>query len=49
MEIPADSLVLEASELSTDESAMTGETDPVKKDILENCMSKRDEIKKEGG
>lgn len=26
MEIPADGLVLEASELSTDESAMTGET-----------------------
>jgi P-type E1-E2 ATPase len=26
MEIPADGLVLEAAELSTDESAMTGET-----------------------
>ena len=26
MEIPADGIVLEASELSTDESAMTGET-----------------------
>ena len=26
MEIPADGLVLEASELTTDESAMTGET-----------------------
>lgn len=34
MEIPADCFVLEAAELSTDESAMTGETDPVKKDIF---------------
>jgi len=31
MEIPADGYVLEAAELSTDESAMTGETDPIKK------------------
>lgn len=26
MEIPADGIILEASELTTDESAMTGET-----------------------
>ena len=49
MEIPADCIVLQASELSTDESAMTGETDPVKKDILANCIAKRDEVKREGG
>lgn len=31
MEIPADGYVIHADELTTDESAMTGETDPVKK------------------
>ena len=31
MKIPADGYDLEAVELSTDESAMTGETDPIKK------------------
>lgn len=31
MEIPADGIVIAASELTTDESAMTGETDPIRK------------------
>lgn len=48
MEIPADGYVLEAAELTTDESAMTGETDPIKKNILEKCIQKRDEIIAEG-
>ena len=48
MEIPADGYVLEASELTTDESAMTGETDPIKKTILKNCSHKRDELIAEG-
>jgi len=38
MEIPGDSLVIEASELTADESAMTGETDPVKKNIISYCI-----------
>lgn len=42
MEIPADGYVLEANELTTDESAMTGETDPVKKNTLTGCIKKRD-------
>jgi len=42
MEIPADCLVLEASELTSDESAMTGETNPIKKNILSVCVEKRD-------
>lgn len=42
MEIPADSYVLEASELTSDESAMTGETDPIKKNVLNYCIEKRD-------
>jgi P-type E1-E2 ATPase len=41
MEIPADGLVLEASDLTADESAMTGETDPIKKNILSYCIEKR--------
>ena len=32
MEIPVDGLLIEASQVLTDESAMTGETEPVKKD-----------------
>ena len=42
MEIPADGYVFDASELSTDESAMTGETDPIKKNVFSYCLSKRD-------
>lgn len=34
MEIPADGIVIQASELVIDESSMTGETDPVKKGEL---------------
>lgn len=34
MEIPADGIVLSASELSTDESAMTGETGMIKMDWI---------------
>lgn len=44
MEIPADSVVLEAAELSADESAMTGETDPIKKNLLSVCIEKRNQI-----
>jgi len=44
MEIPADGIVFEASDLTTDESAMTGETDPIKKNVLDKCIAKRDEI-----
>jgi len=77
MEIPADGIVLEASELSSDESAMTGETgknnliermvcmcmcviliftdcyllflDPMKKNVLYECIHKRNEIIEQGG
>ena len=40
MQIPSDGIVIEASELNTDESAMTGETESMKKDTLENCVLK---------
>lgn len=48
MEIPADGVVLEAAELTSDESAMTGETDPIKKNTLYNCVEIRDKIIAEG-
>lgn len=48
MEIPADGIVLQASELTTDESAMTGETDPIKKNILEKSREARDKIIADG-
>ena len=47
-EIPADSFVVEAAELTSDESAMTGESDPVKKDILSHCIEKRNQLVSEG-
>ena len=49
MEIPADGYVIQAAELTTDESAMTGETDPVRKDTLANCLLKMNEVIQEGG
>lgn len=49
MEIPADGYVIEAAELTSDESAMTGETDPVKKNVLSECIEKRNQIIAEGG
>lgn len=48
MEIPSDGYVLEAAELTTDESAMTGETDPIRKATIPICIAKRDELIKEG-
>lgn len=35
MEIPADCIAIEASELTCDESAMTGESNPVKKTTID--------------
>lgn len=49
MEIPADGLLYEASELTCDESAMTGETNPIKKKILMHCIEERNKIVYQGG
>jgi len=38
MEVPADGIVLEANELTVDESAMTGEADPLHKNTLPYCI-----------
>lgn len=48
MEIPADGFLIEANEISTDESAMTGETDPIHKNIYEKCLKKQQEIIEHG-
>jgi len=49
MQIPADGLLIKNSEVVCDESAMTGETDPLKKDTMAGCKAKRDTIMVEGG
>lgn len=49
MEIPADGLIFEASEVTCDESAMTGETNPIKKKILRQCLEERNRIINQGG
>ena len=41
MEVPADCIAIEASELSCDESAMTGETNPVPKNTLYVALEKK--------
>ena len=44
MEIPADAIILEANEVTTDESAMTGESDPIVKNTLGQCITKRNDF-----
>ena len=56
MEIPADGFLIESSEITTDESAMTGipfshinanclgETMPMKKNVLKYCIEQRNQI-----
>lgn len=44
MEIPADGILLQASDITTDESAMTGEADPIRKMILKDCIAKQEEV-----
>ena len=48
MNIPADGLVIDASELYLDESAMTGETNPIKKNSLKECINYRNQVMAEG-
>lgn len=44
MEIPADGILLEAVEITTDESAMTGETNPMKKNVLSECLKVKNDV-----
>jgi len=34
MEVPADGLLIHGADITADESAMTGETNPIKKEII---------------
>jgi Ca2+ transporting ATPase len=44
MEVPVDGFVVEAHDLTADEAAMTGETDPMKKDDFETCDKLAEEL-----
>jgi magnesium-transporting ATPase (P-type) len=44
MEIPCDGLVIEANEVQCDESAMTGETEPMIKCTISECIAKKNEF-----
>lgn len=44
MEVPADGLLISGADILTDESAMTGETLPIKKDVLAKCIALRDQM-----
>jgi magnesium-transporting ATPase (P-type) len=48
MEVPADCILIEANEITADESAMTGEPDPIPKNTYEQCKSKMKEIEECG-
>jgi magnesium-transporting ATPase (P-type) len=48
MEVPADGLIIAGSDLTVDESAMTGETDPVKKNELQKCIEEKDAMVAQG-
>lgn len=47
MEVPADGLLIESNDITTDESAMTGEIDPIQKNILSACAIKLREVNME--
>ena len=44
MEVPADGILVNAAEIQADESAMTGETLPIKKDTYEQALMQRNEM-----
>lgn len=45
---PVDGIILQATQLTVDEAAMTGESDEMKKDIMHFCRMRRDEKNAEG-
>lgn len=48
MEMAADGILLESNEITTDESAMTGETDPIHKSLLRVCIKKKEHLEQTG-
>lgn len=41
MNIPVDGIIIRCSGVQTNESAMTGESDELKKDSLDNCKARQ--------
>ena len=48
MEIPVDGIVLQCNQLTTNEAAMTGESDERRKETFETCMQRKREKNAEG-
>ncbi|CAD8143054.1 unnamed protein product [Paramecium octaurelia] len=48
MEIPADGVLLEASDVKVDESSMTGETHSITKGTINQCQMQKQELQAEG-
>jgi magnesium-transporting ATPase (P-type) len=48
MELPGDGIVIEGFNVEADESAMTGETEPMQKASIMKCMDKMNEVIEEG-
>jgi P-type E1-E2 ATPase len=46
MAVPVDGIVIQATQLSLDEAAMTGESDEMKKEILKICLQRLEEKKR---
>jgi len=47
-EIPGDGILIQGYSLAADEASMTGETKPMAKDSLENCLKKKRDLEKKG-
>lgn len=43
MNVPVDGVIVKASGVQANESAMTGESDELKKDTIENCLIRKEE------
>ena len=48
MEIAGDGILIEGYTLSIDEASMTGETKPMKKDSLQNCIERKHKLEEQG-
>ena len=45
--VPVDGVLISSAQLSTNEAAMTGESDAMRKDTLEICLERREEYERE--
>lgn len=47
-EIPGDGIIVQGYSVTADESSMTGETKPMRKEPIEICVDKKKELEKNG-